>query len=42
MADLDEFPWPLQVLLPAGVRDCDLHLLDGMHHLPVVKFSRLA
>ena len=25
MADLDEFPRPLQVLLPAGVRDWDLH-----------------
>ena len=41
MADFDEFAWPLQVLLPAGVRDCDLHLLDGMHHLPVVQFSWL-
>ena len=41
MADLDEFFWPPQVLLPAGIRDCDLHLLDGMYHLPVVKFSRL-
>ena len=41
MADLDEFTWPLQVLLPAGIRDCDLHLLDGMYHLPVVQFSRL-
>ena len=41
MTDLDEFTWPLQVLLPAGIRDCDLHLLDGMHHLPVVQFSWL-
>ena len=41
MADFDEFTRPLQVLLPAGVRDCDLHLLDGMHHLPVVQFSWL-
>ena len=41
MADLDEFTWPLQVLLPAWIRDCDLHLLDGMYHLPVVQFSWL-
>ena len=41
IADLYEFNWPLKVLLPAGIWYRNLHLLYGMHHLPVIKFSRL-
>ena len=41
IADLYEFTWPLEVLLPAGIWYRNLHLLYGMHHLPVVQFSWL-